>query len=71
MYVDKFGRQVMNEYDREPVYFCKYCLSLDIRTMDDEYDYCNQCGSTAVESTDIVHWDELYKLRYGKHLLAK
>lgn len=71
MYVDKYGRQVVNEYDSEPVYFCRHCLSLDIRIMDDKYDYCNQCGGTAVDSTDIRHWDELYRLRYGKRLLAK
>lgn len=70
MYVDKHGKRIPSKYDNEPVYFCRHCLSLDIRAMDD-YDYCNHCGSMSVDKTDLERWEELYQLRYGKKLISK
>lgn len=55
------------EYNREPVYFCKSCLSL--RVMNDTglegLEYCDSCGSTNIDTTDIEIWRNLYKSRYG------
>lgn len=70
MYVDRFGKKVPSKYDEDPVYYCRYCLSLDIRTMDG-YDYCNNCGSMAVQSGDLEKWDRLYQIKYGKKLINK
>lgn len=56
------------DYNSEPVLYCKNCLSLKILAFDDN-DYCDQCGSTEIESTDIKTWEELYKKKYGKTLI--
>nr|DAM56258.1 MAG TPA: zinc ribbon domain protein [Caudoviricetes sp.]DAQ75976.1 MAG TPA: zinc ribbon domain protein [Bacteriophage sp.] len=36
---------------------------------DPELDYCDECGSTSVLVTNIDKWRELYKEKYGKHLI--
>lgn len=58
-------------YDEEPVFYCKDCLSLRIKKYDfiEGSEYCESCGSTDVESTDINSWKEMYKARYGHDYL--
>lgn len=58
-----------NEYDNVPVVYCKNCLSLKIMVLDDSVDYCDDCGCTEMESTDIASWEEMYKKKYGKPLI--
>lgn len=53
------------EYNKEPVYYCKHCLSLKI-IGDEQFEYCDDCGSTDVESTDIFTWLKMYKEKYNK-----
>lgn len=53
------------DYNLEPVYYCKKCLSLRIMALDDS-DYCDICGSTDVEVANINNWNQLYKDKYGK-----
>lgn len=52
-------------YNSEPVYYCENCLSLKIMALDNN-DYCDNCGSTDVATTDIESWKTLYKNKYGK-----
>ncbi len=62
-----------DEYDSEPVYFCKRCLSLNIQklpAMPKQY-YCAECGNVELESADIETWKNLYKARYGKDYVKK
>lgn len=60
-----------NSYNDEPVYFCKHCLSLKIMNESQlpDLDYCGDCGSTNIDTTDISTWEEMYKQRYGFKLL--
>lgn len=60
-----------NDYNQEPVFFCKKCLSLKIRDVEhlDNSEYCDSCGSTDIAQTSIEHWDTLYVTRYGKHYI--
>ena len=62
-----------NEFNNEPVFYCKHCLSLRIKSVPDmeELDYCDDCGSTAIDSTDIETWRQLYKDRNGFDYLDK
>lgn len=56
-----------DEYNNEPVYYCKHCLSLKIigvAGMDDA-EYCDECGSTNIEQTSIEEWEKLYKEKHG------
>ena len=60
------------DYGKIPVAYCRNCLSLNIMKIDDddpELDYCDECGSTSVLVTNIDKWRELYKEKYGKHLI--
>lgn len=55
-------------YNREPVYYCKHCLSLKVLRMSIKSDdcYCDECGSTDIMSTDIYTWKSMYRNRYKK-----
>lgn len=55
-----------SEYNAEPVYYCPHCLSLKIKILDSFVDYCDDCGCTEVETTDIFTWRRMYKQRFGK-----
>lgn len=59
-------KQELSEYNKEPVVYCKHCLSLNIRVLEGSSDFCDTCGSTETNSTDIFTWRELYKNRYNK-----
>lgn len=53
------------DYNAEPVVYCKNCLSLRIMTLDN-MDYCDECGCTDLDTTDIVSWEKMYEKKYGK-----
>ena len=61
------------EFNDEPVFYCKNCLSLKIKTVPGmiELDYCDDCGSTDISKTDIETWRQLYKDRFGFDYLDK
>lgn len=42
-------------YNDEPVFYCKHCLSLKIinDTHLADLEYCGDCGSTYINTTDI------------------
>lgn len=56
-----------NEYNDEPVLYCKSCLSLRIKTVVAglNLDYCDVCGSTEIDQTHISNWEELHRKTYG------
>lgn len=51
-------------YNDDPVFYCSNCLSLSIRDVDSD-GYCDSCGSTKIESTDIDTWESMYRERYN------
>ena len=61
------------EYNEDPVFYCKNCLSLKIKTVqvDSNLDYCDECGSTDIAQTSIEEWRDIYKNRYGTDFLNK
>lgn len=61
------------EYNNIPVLYCKHCLSLKIRNIPriEDSDYCDECGSTNIESCSIEEWENLYKNRYGHAYLEE
>lgn len=66
--MERNNKTKKEEYNKEDVHYCKACLSLKIKIMDD-FDYCDECGSTNINNSNIEHWKELYKLKYGKTYL--
>lgn len=60
-----------NAYNEEPVFYCKHCLSLNIRHIPkvDNTEYCDNCGSTEVEQSSIEDWECRYKEKYGHSYL--
>lgn len=54
------------DYNAIPVVYCKNCLSLKIMVFNDKLDYCDECGCTDTDSTDIESWREMYEKKYGK-----
>lgn len=58
------------EYNNEPVYYCKDCLSLKIKDFG-IMDYCCDCGSTKIGKTCLEEYDELYLAKYGKKVFFK
>lgn len=53
------------DYDNEPVTYCKTCLSLSIITLGENGEFCDKCGNTQMEETEISTWEEMYKQKYG------
>lgn len=54
-----------SEYNEEDVFYCRRCLSLDIRFIGD-MDYCEDCGSTDIAKDDIFVWENLCLKKYGR-----
>ena len=62
-----------NEFNNEPVFFCKHCLSLKIKSVPgmEGLDYCDKCGATDIDKTDIYTWGQMYRKRFGFDYLDK
>lgn len=60
------------EYNNEPVFYCKSCLSLRVKQVMAglDLDYCDECGSTDIEEIDIESWRSMYRERYGFDYLS-
>lgn len=60
-------------YDDEPVYYCKRCLSLNIRQMPcvKDQDYCGECWASEVGTASIEEWKEMYRKKYGHDYVEK
>jgi hypothetical protein len=63
----KTERLPKEEYNNEPVYFCKECLSLKVMNVAGLKGacYCDDCGGTDIGETSIEEWEQLYKKRHG------
>lgn len=55
------------DYNAEPVFYCKRCLSLRIMGVPlmSDCDYCDNCGSTDIAQCSIEEWENLYEEHYG------
>jgi len=60
----------MDTYNDIPVFYCKKCLSLNIKSVIG-MDYCSDCNSTNIEQCHIEEWEKMYQERYGYKLLEK
>ena len=59
-----------SDFNNEPVFYCKHCLSLRIRDAGlSDLLFCDKCGSADILSTDIETWENIYKEKYGFKLL--
>lgn len=63
------------DYDEVPVLYCRHCLSLRVKSMDEEHDedfleYCDECGSTDIDETDIHTWGKMYEQKYKRNFLT-
>ena len=60
-------------YDDDPVFYCKRCLSLNIKQIPlvENQDYCDECGSTDIGTADIEEWNRMYKKKYGHDHIVK
>lgn len=66
---------IEQDYNSEPVFYCKHCLSLNIKSVDDFVntdclDFCDECGSTEIDTTDIYTWEKMYEQKYGRNFLT-
>lgn len=61
------------QYNDEPVFYCKSCLSLRVKTVvaNSNLDFCDECGSTDIGQLHIEEWRKLYKERYGFDYINK
>lgn len=61
------------DYDKEPVYYCKRCLSLNIRQipMVDNQFCCGDCGTVDLGTASIEEWEEMYNKKYGHNFIVK
>lgn len=54
-------------YNDIPVHYCERCLSLKIRFVQglSNSEYCDECGSTEVNTMHINDWKITFKNKYG------
>lgn len=65
---DEEFKKAHDQFNDEPVYYCKNCLSLNIKGIKG-MDYCDSCSSTNIDSCNIHEWEKMYEERFGhKHL---
>ena len=69
--IEYSDRPLKEEYDKEPVFYCKDCLSLCSLPLEEVLDYCDDCGSTNIGETDIHTWEAMYEKKYGIKFLNK
>lgn len=54
------------DYNSEPVYYCKHCLSLKVRDAGlPELLYCDECGSANILTASIEEWEQMFKEKHG------
>lgn len=54
-----------SEYNKEPVYYCKKCLSLKI-VDSDGLCFCDECGCIDIDKEPIFVWIKRYELKYDR-----
>lgn len=63
-------KYTIDDYNDEPVYYCKNCLSLRIKIVGG-YDFCDECGCTDIKTAHISDWEKLYEERNGHMFLEE
>lgn len=59
------------EYNDEPIFYCKNCLSLSIKEISNAgLHVCLECGTPKQEESTVDEWNQLYIERYGKSFLS-
>lgn len=58
------------DYDKEPVHYCPVCMSLNIKILDSNTDYCDDCGNTTMIEASIEDWEIKYEEKYQKKLIT-
>ena len=56
------------QFNDEPVFYCKHCLSLAIKSIQG-LDFCDSCGSTEIEEAHITEWESKFKEKNGVEFL--
>ena len=58
-------------YNEEPIFYCKSCLSLKIRSVPnmEDSEFCDECSSTDIGQCSIEEWEKMYIERYGHRYL--
>jgi len=64
----EYSQEEINSID---VYYCADCLSLRIRSTEEDLYFCDSCCSADIERANIQEWDKLYQARYGHSYLTK
>lgn len=66
-------KEQTEEYNDIPVLYCKRCLSLKIKAVASmkDSDYCDECGSTDIDSCHIEEWESIYKNKHGHTFLEE
>lgn len=60
------------EYNREPVFFCSNCLSLNTKELDNvDLVVCQECGNTDIQEDSLDNWNKLYVDQYGSLFLEE
>lgn len=77
MKIEHYSGVPIEEIERDPVYYCKSCLSLKIINNtevsvegDEDASHCGDCGGAAIGKTTIAFWVDSYRLKYGKDFLT-
>ena len=71
--MEKFNNEHKEEYNKEPVYYCKKCLSLKIGYVAvlEGSEYCEDCNSTNIGKAPIEEWDKMFFNKNGYHYLEE
>jgi hypothetical protein len=69
--INHYSGVPIEEIEKDPVYYCKSCLSLGIIASHGDHDsYCKDCGGAVIGKTNITFWVDSYRLKYGKDHLT-
>lgn len=56
------------DYNSEPVFYCKECLSLNIKSIAGT-EFCDECSSTDIGQCSIEEWEQMYLNKFGHKFL--
>lgn len=66
--------------DREPVSYCKVCLSLKVKVVtvnkdneneEEDIVYCDSCSNTEIGEAHITEWEDMYEEKYQTRFITK
>ena len=64
-------KQYNHPNNEEPVFYCEHCLSLRVLSINQSDDslFCDDCGSSSIDTANIIDWENMYKNKYNKSYL--